>query len=741
MRKNIGSDDDDDDDLSHPSPLLQTQRFSKTDNFGTKDFRATFTRPKHTDESNMKLNLKTIHDNDDDSLNDSDDDLNTKTARSTSSGTSSQLTPKPKERSFLKKDNEKPKIAQRRIDIDDDERNVFGQTTMKPSPRQRITTLHEDEANDQRFAQGFANEKKRQSPTDLFSTDQKFDSRRNSRKSSNDHIDKKRDDSDDEGIIVPSAKHNDFQKSRHTSINDDRSHSRKNSTRSKDGTDKSDNEDTDYQHSNRQSDRQDFKKPRSSVHDLAQTSPKDTDLNTNQHQLSSSRPSSASKKEVEPIRRSSYCEEQDVVIPPVTHQQSQSRPSSAKSNTSRHQTQSAIDNITSANIPPTLDPLTSNNEALAATLQPPLPPPRPSAQLPPRPRPNLNSTTSGGINKKQQFKVPNRYKEITSRVDNGRNPNSSIDLTASTQRALERELKSQTLQRPQTARVRTSSANNDNSKNSNGRQRRLSSSGYEHVKPRVNTNLSINFDEINTTQMRADSAQSIKDGVYLEWLKTKEEQRKQELEAQKLWEAEKVKQVNKTAIERRVQQNLQNLERWRHEKDEQIKMKKQEEIRLKREQEENAKREREQKKKDAKVGFEGWVAAKQDTDKEKLNESINKKTEIEKQQEEKQKKILEATKAYEEWNAKKAQHIKKKQDTQKLTREEQLKKLRENEETKFVSAQDAYEKWLKNKEQSEVDDQMNTQRRNSLSVKQQQQAPFLPGGSQKNTGKIPHVVW
>jgi len=88
---------------------------------------------------------------------------------------------------------------------------------------------------------------------------------------------------------------------------------------------------------------------------------------------------------------------------------------------------------------------------------------------------------------------------------------------------------------------------------------------------------------------------------------------------------------------------------------------------------------------------------------------------------------------------KKSKQIKKKDETKKTTQEDQLKKIREEEETKFVSAQEAYEKWLKEKEKYDTEN-INQQRRSSLSAKQQQ-VPFLPGGSQKNTGKVRHVVW
>ncbi len=310
------------------------------------------------------------------------------------------------------------------------------------------------------------------------------------------------------------------------------------------------------------------------------------------------RPGSASKKEVESARRSSYCEDQDTVIPPITNQKPQSRPTSAKTNTTRQQTQSAIDTVTSANAPDTLDPLTSNNEALAATLQPsspPSPPPRPSAKLPPRPKSRANTTapTTGGINKKQKFKVPSRYKEISSRVDTGRTPVATMDLTRSIERALDKALKSQKLPRPQSSRARKQSANSNN----NEGQRRRSLSAYEHVKPRVVTNRSINFDELNTSQMRGDSSQSIKDSIYFEWAKAKEEQKKLEKEELKRWQEEKAKRVDKSQLERKIYQDAQNLERWRQEREEQMRKKKQEELELKREEIEKKKRDQQQKKK------------------------------------------------------------------------------------------------------------------------------------------------
>ena len=88
----------------------------------------------------------------------------------------------------------------------------------------------------------------------------------------------------------------------------------------------------------------------------------------------------------------------------------------------------------------------------------------------------------------------------------------------------------------------------------------------------------------------------------------------------------------------------------------------------------------------------------------------------------------------------KAIQAKKTQKEKKTVRNDQLKTLRQDEETKFVSAQEAYEKWLKDKDKYEFEEQIRAQRRNSLS-KQQPPVPFLPGGSQKNSGKVRHVVW
>jgi hypothetical protein len=88
----------------------------------------------------------------------------------------------------------------------------------------------------------------------------------------------------------------------------------------------------------------------------------------------------------------------------------------------------------------------------------------------------------------------------------------------------------------------------------------------------------------------------------------------------------------------------------------------------------------------------------------------------------------------------KSKNIKKTHTERKTTRDEQLKTIRKGEEQKFVSAQEAYENWLKDKDKYEIEDKMRTQRRNSLTA-QQPPVPFLPGGAQKNTGKVRHVVW
>jgi hypothetical protein len=256
---------DDDDDLDRPSPLLQTQRFTKSGTLGTKDFKPMQSKSKHSEVSGFNIDLKRINDHDDDSLNDSDEDTNTKTGRSTSSATTSQLTPKPKERSFLR-NADKPKVQPRHhFEVDDDDRNVFGHGTMKPSPPHHISTLREDEQRDQSFAHGFRSEKKRQSPTDMFAADHRSDSRRNSRKSIDD-----RHDSDDENLTNKHTKPGNFQKSRHSTTDSDKSQSRRNSSKSKEGSDLSDNDDN--EHVFKQTKRQDYTKKRQSNHDLSPVS-------------------------------------------------------------------------------------------------------------------------------------------------------------------------------------------------------------------------------------------------------------------------------------------------------------------------------------------------------------------------------------------------------------------------------------------------------------------------------------
>ena len=93
---------------------------------------------------------------------------------------------------------------------------------------------------------------------------------------------------------------------------------------------------------------------------------------------------------------------------------------------------------------------------------------------------------------------------------------------------------------------------------------------------------------------------------------------------------------------------------------------------------------------------------------------------------------------------KKTKQMKKKDQAKETVRGDQLKQVRENEETRFVSAQEAYEKWLQEKENKEMQKEREGRRRSSISGQQQQEerkVPFLPGGSQKNKGHVPHVVW
>ena len=252
--------DDSDENVDRSSPRSASQRFTKS---GARDFKATPARKKHDVESNLKLNLNRMHEDEGDSLEDSDDDTMTKTARSTSSGTTSQLTPKPRERSFMKQDQTRPTTKPRHIDINDNDRNVFGQTTLKPSPRRTFTTLREDEEENQSFIAGFAHGTKRQSPTDIFSTSKKPDSRRGSQHYPSGREEDELTDSNDERHSHRHTKPNDARHTRQSSIPNDQSQSRRSSHRSRDESDLSDND----HHSD---DRADLSRPRHSTHDVAQ---------------------------------------------------------------------------------------------------------------------------------------------------------------------------------------------------------------------------------------------------------------------------------------------------------------------------------------------------------------------------------------------------------------------------------------------------------------------------------------
>lgn len=269
MTKNRGSDDDD--DLDRPSPLFQTQRFTKSGTVGTKDFKTTQSKPRSSEVSRLKLDLKRINDDEDDSLNDSDDDSNTKTSRSTSSATASQLTPKPKERSFLRKDGQKPTIKPRHMDDDEDDdsdqRNVFGKTKAEPSPTYQILSAREEEERNQSFIKGFSKEKRRQSPIDMFSVDQTSDSRRSRAKFSDDPDEKKHTDSDEETVLNRHTNHKDYSKSRRSPTSHDKTQSEKYTSRSKESMDHSENEDD---LPNKQSKRQDFRKEKQSSRDSVQ---------------------------------------------------------------------------------------------------------------------------------------------------------------------------------------------------------------------------------------------------------------------------------------------------------------------------------------------------------------------------------------------------------------------------------------------------------------------------------------
>ena len=242
--------DSDEDDTDRPSSLLQTSRFTKSGTVGTKDYRMPPTKSKQAEVSNLRIDLHKMNDDDDDSLNDSEDESNAKTGRSTtSSATTSQLTPKPKERSFLRTNTaEKPKTRPR-IDIDEDDRNVFGQTTIKSSPRYEILSRREEEDRNQSFAKDFRGTPKRKSPTDLFSTGPKSNSRRSSKQSSNESDSKHpsgSDDDDDEDHSLPKqkTKSTGFLKSQKAPSFEEKPHSRRSSHKTPEASDQSDHDES-----------------------------------------------------------------------------------------------------------------------------------------------------------------------------------------------------------------------------------------------------------------------------------------------------------------------------------------------------------------------------------------------------------------------------------------------------------------------------------------------------------------
>ena len=108
-----------------------------------------------------------------------------------------------------------------------------------------------------------------QSPTDMFSIDHKSDFQRNSRKSFSNEHDTKNTAAIATMILfqINNQNHNDFRKSRHSPTDSEKSQSRKNSNRSKDGTDQSDNDDDHLLH---QTKRPSVTKQRHSTHDFAQ---------------------------------------------------------------------------------------------------------------------------------------------------------------------------------------------------------------------------------------------------------------------------------------------------------------------------------------------------------------------------------------------------------------------------------------------------------------------------------------
>lgn len=264
--------DDDNDDFDRSSPLLKTQRFPQSTMTGTKASYATQSKPKSSEVPSLKINLGHINDDNDDDSIDSDDDTQTKTGRSSSSVTTSQLTPKPKDRSFLKKEIGRPVVKPRQKGIndddEDDERNVFGKTRTEPSPRHQILTRREEEERDQSFMKTFTHDKKRQSPTDFLSSDHKFDSRKSQHKDLHGHHVKRQTDSDDESLSNKQSKHNDYSKSRQSPRDFDTAKFRKHSSKSRDSTDESD--DDDDLTSKKSSGRLAYKKEKQSSHDSGQ---------------------------------------------------------------------------------------------------------------------------------------------------------------------------------------------------------------------------------------------------------------------------------------------------------------------------------------------------------------------------------------------------------------------------------------------------------------------------------------
>lgn len=204
--------------------------------------------------------------------------------------------------------------------------------------------------------------------------------------------------------------------------------------------------------------------------------------------------------------------------------------------------------------------MNAKEEKFASELRPHTSRPSGSAAKPPKPQ------TPGNHNKKKEKnKVPSVYKFVTSKIDTGRGPIAQDELQRSIDIRVKRQMELLKVQRPRSAGVRNTSRDRSQSQE---RQRRPSA--YENVEPRVNTYRSINFDELNNSQSRADSSQSIKNEIYLEWAKVKDEKKRKEKEEERKLKEYQTEKIDKSDIEKKVRADATKLEIWRQNKEKQI---------------------------------------------------------------------------------------------------------------------------------------------------------------------------